>query len=55
MKCKPLRVRNLVDNGTSTSERSDSVATLLLTASKADFESARQYNFILICCGLGDG
>lgn len=54
VKCEPLRVRHL-DNGTSASERSDLVATLLLMASKADFESARQYNFISICCGLGDG
>ena len=53
VKYEPLRVRHL-DNGTSASERSDLVATLLLTASKADFESARQYNFISICCGLGD-
>ena len=53
VKYEPLRVRHL-DNGTSASERSDLVATLILTASKADFESARQYNFISICCGLGD-
>lgn len=53
VKYEPLRVRHL-DNGTSASERSDLVATLLLTASKADFESPRQYNFISICCGLGD-
>lgn len=54
VKYEPLRVRHL-DNGTSASERSGLVATLIiLTASKADFESARQYNFISICCGLGD-